>query len=94
MLTDRKDFLDRALADEHVRAVFPRQNDGKAPAHEVEWNFVDVLVLVLQVKVLADFDMLEDRDVKQVSSRIDNDCSDRQIPAPVRYRCRECRDAV
>ena len=66
MLTDSKDFLDRALADEHVRAVFPRQYDGEAPAHEVEWNFVDVLVLMMQVKVFAEFDMLEDRDVKQV----------------------------
>jgi hypothetical protein len=39
-------------------AVFTRQNDGETPTHEVERNFVDVFVLVLQVKVLAEFDML------------------------------------
>jgi hypothetical protein len=44
----------------------PRQNNGEPPAHEVEGNFVDVLVLMLQMKVFAEFDMLQDRDVKQV----------------------------
>ena len=95
MLADRENFLDRALADQNMRAVFARQNDREPPAHEVEGNFVDILVLMLQVKVFAEFDMLQDRDVEQVlQARLIMAVEIGDIRARARCHCRECRDAA
>ena len=66
VLADRENLLDRAFADQNMAAVLARQNDGQPPPHEVEGNFVDFLVLVTQMQVLADFGMLQHRDIEQV----------------------------
>jgi len=33
------------------RHLLTRQNDREAPPYEIEWNFVGLLVLMLQMKV-------------------------------------------
>ena len=65
-LADRQNLFGRALANELMVEVFVVDHDGHPPPREVERDFVDLAVCLVDRQLALQLGVLEDRDVEQV----------------------------
>ena len=68
MSTDADNFFDCTFADKDVFFCLSARHDHRhAAAHEIKRNFINLAVcLVIDVQILTDVDMFQNRDIEQV----------------------------